>query len=216
MKLFVATIAFVFAIPALAASAPTPKPLVRSEMKPESYDPWKIIGNQKQLKMARTTFSRATEEQFHVALEAARAELRKEGARQTHEANEDGSHWRVMDYNPANGDENEFYQVIEMENAHPERKLTKFVVRSQLAAFAPNNDWAWTAKKYVRYLVYVSDDNKVLAIKEENFASVIDFYEWKLENDAAREKKEKAMKPAGYSTELHESKEEAASSTSAE
>jgi hypothetical protein len=58
--------------------------------------------------------------------------------------------------------------------------------------------------------VYVDDDNQVLALKKDDFSGVIDFYEWKLENDAIRERHKKAMRPAGYSTELYETREETA------
>jgi hypothetical protein len=187
------------------------------EVKPQSFDEWKIVGSTPFRQFDRASVSRATPEQFRAALEAVRAVVTKEAARQTHEANERGGHWIVSDHSPKNKDLNENYQVIEMIQYHPGRKFTPFAVRTRMFGYGPDGNWAWTAYKNLRYLVYVDDDNQVLALKKDDFSGVIDFYEWKLENDAIRERHKKAMRPAGYSTELYESREEtAADSASAQ
>lgn len=164
------------------------------EVHPQKFDYAMIVGNAPFRKFDQPRFSRGTPEQYRVALEAARELLLKEAQRQQNEAREGGVMWQILDHEPGAKDVTHKYQVIEQEQYHRGRKITPFVVRGSLNAYSPKGEWAWHAIKYARYLVYVDDDNKVVAIKRDDFNSQIDFYEWK--EQVEKEKMEEAKKRA--------------------
>lgn len=139
--------------------------------------------------------------QYEAAIGAVQEVLRVEGLRQGREAGEsDKSLWLVLDHAPQQFDLWQNYRVVEILKTD-DRKFSKFAVTTRLDAYnGIGGGWAWHAGKF-RYMVYVGEDGKVLAVQKNYYTNLIDFYEWKLglEEKAAKEKK--VLSPSGYSRE---------------
>ncbi|MGE3260708.1 MAG: hypothetical protein AB7K68_02905 [Bacteriovoracia bacterium] len=180
-----------------------------NDVAPKTFDQgW--FGNTPEMKFEQAPVPLATAEQFRAALEAVREVNGKEGIRQSKEASEDGTVWRVLDHDPMQFDLWQNYRVIEVLKTH-KRNYNTFVVRTQLNAYSAKGGWAWSAGKF-RYVVYVRDDGKVLAVKRNEFSNLIDFYDWKMNLQEADAKKEKLRQSTGYSHEESDAQDPSATS----
>ncbi|MGZ3710861.1 MAG: hypothetical protein ACXVBE_03855 [Bdellovibrionota bacterium] len=178
--------------------------------KPEDFNPSYLHGAKKMM-FEKSDVSMATAEQFEAALQAVKKVVVARGEAEAKEASEDGTKWYVLDHDPHNIDDLHNYSVVEFQKFH-KRPYSVFSVRTELNGYDKNFGWAWHGKK-VRYVVYVGDDLKILAIKEQYFSTLIDFMEWKYAIEEKDAKMKKVLTPAGYSTELYEETASAKSSS---